>query len=82
MGLIRLVILGLVIWMLWRLVRNFQARQAAADRAKQKSLEQRNMVLCQYCSVHVPENNAIAHDGAWFCSEGHKNKYLAGERQD
>jgi len=75
MGLIRLVILGLVIWLLWRMVKNFQARQNSKKKTG-GNIEHRNMVLCQFCSVHVPESEATRHGQKWFCSEGHKAKYL------
>ena len=82
MGLIRLIILALVIWMFWRVVKNFQARQSKKSKKETPSgkREQSNMVLCQFCSVHVPEQDAISHEKSWFCSERHKEKYLAGDQ--
>ena len=76
MGLIRLIIFGLVIWMLWRLIKNFLARQNSNNRTSDKKLVKGNMVACHYCTVHVPENAAVEHNQLWFCSEGHKEKYL------
>lgn len=76
MGLIRLIILALVIWMFWRLVKNFQAKQAGKNSGKQH-IENSNMVLCRYCSVHVPEKEAIHHEQLWFCSENHRDKFLS-----
>lgn len=78
MGLIRLIILGLVVWMFLRLIRKFQAGQAEKEKSR-KVIDQENMVLCQYCSVHVPEHSAIQHEQMWFCSEGHKEKYLSSD---
>lgn len=76
MGLIRLIIFGLVIWMLWRLIKNFLARQNSNTTTSDKKLAKGNMVACQYCTVHVPENDAVEHNQLWFCSERHKEKYL------
>ena len=78
MGLIRLIIFALVIWMFWRLIKNYQAslnnkKQASGN----KKLDNKNMVACHYCTVHVPEQDAVGYDQLWFCSEAHKAKYLA-----
>lgn len=80
MGLIRLIIFALVIWMLWRFIKNFQARQNSNKNTSDKKLTRGNMVACQYCAVHVPESDAVEHEQLWFCSEGHKEKYLAGTK--
>lgn len=78
MGLIRLIILGLVIWLFWRLIKNYQANlNSRKQESDNKKLGSGNMVACEYCKVHVPEKIAIAHDALWFCSEGHKTKYLS-----
>ena len=75
MGLIRLIILGLVIWLVWRLVNNVKARVKNSQKAKAKIANQ-SMVSCRYCSVHVPQPEAVQHNDSWFCSEAHKNKFL------
>ena len=75
MGLIRLVIFAVVIWLIWRMVKNFNAKLASQGKRKDK-LENQNMVACRYCSVHVPEKEALNHDDDWFCSEAHKQKFL------
>ena len=82
MGLIRLIIFALVIWMLWRVVKNFQTSQSKKDNKENTrgEIEQSNMVLCQFCSVHVPEQDAVRHEKQWFCSDRHKEKYLAGDQ--
>ena len=78
MGLIRLVIFALVIWLFWRLIRNYQASLKQGKKTDgNKKLDSGNMVSCQYCKVHVPEKSAVAHDNLWFCSENHKAKFLA-----
>ncbi|MFZ8928957.1 MAG: PP0621 family protein [Pseudohongiellaceae bacterium] len=75
MGLIRLIILGLVIWLIWRLVNNVKARVNTGKKPEAK-LENQNMVSCHYCSVHVPQVEAVRYEDAWFCCEPHKNKFL------
>lgn len=76
MGLIRLIILGVVVWLCLRMVRQFQAAQLRKS-ASRKKIDQSNMVPCAFCNVHLPENQAVPHGDLWFCSDAHKNKYLA-----
>ena len=78
MGLIRLVIFAVVIWMFWRLIKNFLAKQAKTYKKTVDKLEKGNIVLCEYCSVHVPEQRAVSHEKLWFCCEKHKQSYLSG----
>ena len=75
MGLIRLIILGLVIWLVWRLVNNVKARVNTSKKPEAK-IENQSMVSCQYCSVHVPQQEAVKHDDSWFCSQSHRDKFL------
>ena len=79
MGLIRLVIFALVIWLVWRMIKNYQAtlRQKRNKNASDKKLSGDAMVACHYCKVHVPEKIALEHDNQWFCSSEHRDKYLA-----
>lgn len=76
MGLIRLIILGVVVWLCLRMVKKFQAEQARKSKTRQ-SLDRTNMVPCEVCNVHLPENQAFGHGDLWFCSEAHRQKYLA-----
>jgi len=75
MGLIRLIIFALVIWVIWRLVNNFKAK-VTKSKKQGATIENQSMVSCQHCSVHVPQNEAINHENQWFCSEAHKKTYL------
>ena len=75
MGLIRLIIFALVIWLLWRLVNNIKAKLNSKDNVGEK-LENKSMVSCQFCSVHIPQEDALEHEAKWFCSAAHKEKYL------
>ncbi len=78
MGLIRLVIFALVIWMFWRLIKNYQANlDSKKHTGKKKQLVRGNMVSCHYCKVHVPEDTALAHNDLWFCNDSHKAKFIA-----
>ena len=80
MGLIRLIILGLVIWLLRRLVNNFKTRMNSHN-SQEKTLENQSMVSCEHCAVHIPQKEAVQHSQLWFCTESHKNLYLENNPQ-
>ncbi|WP_104205170.1 PP0621 family protein [Billgrantia saliphila] len=40
------------------------------------------MVRCAWCSVHVPESEALRDKGEWFCSSAHRDRYLQERQSD
>ena len=76
MGAIRLIIFALVIWLAWRMLKNYQLKRKQASNAKRKILEKEKVVMCQLCSIHLPESEAFSHQENWFCSQKHKQKFL------
>lgn len=70
MNLIRLIILALVIWLIYRMVRHMLAK----PRAEQPSRPQvgTDMVRCAHCGIHIPDNEALYRDGQPYCSEEHR----------
>ena len=70
MNLIRLIILALVIWLIYRMVRQMLAK----PRAKKPSRPQvgTDMVRCAHCGIHIPDNEALYRDGQPYCSEEHR----------
>ena len=74
MGLIRLIILAVVIWLIWRMIKNYQVKQAR--RQKKKQVNRDKIVKCSFCSVHVPMHDAIQQQDEYFCSAEHRDKYL------
>ena len=70
-GLIRLLALGLVIWMIWRFVR----RKSNAIGRSNAQLSGSQMVACAVCGTHVPEQDAIEQSGKWFCCIEHKEQH-------
>ncbi|MCL7929679.1 PP0621 family protein [Halomonas llamarensis] len=40
------------------------------------------MVRCQWCDVHVPEQDALREQKQWFCSSAHRDRFLQEQRDD
>lgn len=70
MNLIRLIILALVIWLIYRMVRRLLAKPANDNTARPQVGT--DMVRCAHCGIHIPENEALYADGQPYCSEEHR----------
>lgn len=73
MGLIRFIILAIVIWIIYMMVKRLIAGNAGAEQQEAKPLE--DMQQCKYCGVHVPQTDAIENGGDFFCSTQHLKKH-------
>lgn len=71
MGLIRLIILALLVYLVWRLIKTVTARGG-------KSVPQNTerMLRCAHCGVYVPEHLALPHKDHHFCSPEHRQAWL------
>lgn len=82
-----LLVLGVVlfaVW-LWRHNRAADARAQAEERARRTPPSSpapapvlvADMVACAHCGLHVPTGEAIAHQGAFYCSDAHRRAHQA-----
>ena len=62
-----LIALVAVVW--WVLKNRTQRR---GQRPSQVSPEPEMMVVCAHCGVHLPQGDSVAENGAYFCSEAHR----------
>ena len=69
MGLIRFIILAIVIWIIYMMVKRLIAGNPDTEQTEAKPLE--DMQQCKYCGVHVPQTEALENDGNFFCSAHH-----------
>lgn len=67
MGLIRIIVIGLIIYLLFHIVK----RWAANKNLSSSKLEDKQMVQCKICQLHIPEDEALQKDGQFFCSQEH-----------
>lgn len=62
----------LYLWLKGKKQAKLNAAQASKVKAEQaKTSEPEVMVRCQYCSVHLPKNDALAKEDRFYCSEQH-----------
>lgn len=59
------------------MIKNYQAKVARknAESEKVKIPVREKMVKCEYCSIHLPQNEAIAGGEHWFCKPEHKQLF-------
>lgn len=73
MGIIRLITVAAIIWLVWFFYKRFQQnlleRKQAAENEKQKKAPVSSVKKCAVCGVHVPEVEALAHNGRYYCSK-------------
>jgi len=69
MGIFRLIILGLLIWLGFRLYKRFFAKKSVASDNKARIAD--NMVRCKHCGIHVPENEALRKGEDFYCCKNH-----------
>lgn len=67
------IILGGVVW--WWLQRKAARARASAPSPAQETPARpiERFVTCAHCSLKVPESEAVAADGVFYCSEAHRS---------
>jgi len=90
MGLFRLIFLGLIIWLIVRVVRALTAparqgrsprHREAADSGReartkgQAEIPAQRMVRCAECGLHVPRGEAVCDGERCFCSAEHRDRF-------
>ena len=69
MNLIRLIVIALIIYLVFHMFKRWAQNKNSASPEKQEKLK--NMVQCEVCQLHIPENEALQRDGHYFCSQAH-----------
>ena len=69
MGLLRLILLVVIAVLIYRMLRNWQARKAAHSA---KPADQGKMLACDHCGLYFPEQDAVREGAQVFCSEAHR----------
>ncbi len=67
---IRLLLLFLIVWFLfWLLKKQFSEDAPVKSENKKESLE--DMLVCSYCGTHVPESLGIKSADKFYCCQQH-----------
>jgi uncharacterized protein len=73
MNLARLIIIATAVWLaiytLRRILRHLTPPQATSTGSA------KNMVRCAQCGLHLPESEAVAYHGQYFCCEDHRRQH-------
>ncbi|MDX1804906.1 MAG: PP0621 family protein [Alcanivorax sp.] len=78
MGFIRLLIIGLLLYLAWRVVKQLLpgAPSSTSQNPSHSDDAPEQMVKCMQCGVHVPASEAFSYRGQHFCSQEHQRQYL------
>ncbi|WP_269763866.1 PP0621 family protein [Sulfuricella denitrificans] len=68
--LIKLILLALGAWVVYRLVQSYGRRIRQEDTTKPETGE--DMVRCAHCGVHLPRSESIVSHGESFCTNEHR----------
>lgn len=68
MGLIRIIVPAIAIWLAWWWFRRWQASR----RRDTTGTGAEKMRQCRHCGVYVPASAAVHAGGQWYCSDAHR----------
>lgn len=72
MGLIKLILLVVLVYLAYSFWRRLKAAQADTQRRTPPSQAPR-MVRCAQCQLHLPESLALRQDDQWYCCSEHRD---------
>ena len=84
MGLIRFLLFLLIARTVWFMVKNYLRKQELTGRRKAGNPERLaggRIVRCKACDVHLPEQDALREGDDWFCSQAHRQAWLANQNR-
>ncbi|MES2917317.1 MAG: PP0621 family protein [Pseudomonadota bacterium] len=76
--LLQLIILGVVAWVVFRLLQGKSAlpRQAPGPASPGAAPSSGVMRRCALCQVHIPEGESTQSRGQYFCCEAHRDAWV------
>ena len=67
MGITKLLIIALLVWVAFKIYLGFKSRSKRAD----IKVSNKKVVPCSFCKVHIPITSAIKIGNKYFCSLDH-----------
>jgi len=84
-GLVRIIILGMLLYLARHLFQKFQQNrleQAEKKRSEaKKKVESEKTVRCDHCGIYIPADEAIVDGEKHYCSLEHKEQHIRGNDQ-
>lgn len=68
--LIKLILLALAAWVVYRLVKGYG--RGVKREEPPKNVGGEDMVCCAHCGVHLPRSESIVSNGESFCTNEHR----------
>lgn len=81
MSIIRLLLLIVVIWAVYRFIRGLLFSSVKRDK-QNKQDKPTKMVKCPYCSVYITKADAYSCDDRFYCSYDHYRKMTNHNNND
>jgi uncharacterized protein len=75
MNVARLAIIAVAVWLAIYLLRRALHYLTPSKTASTPTESAKNMVRCAQCGLHLPESEAIAHHGHYFCCQEHRRQH-------
>ncbi len=73
MGLFRVILLGVIVWLVISMMKRYQANsEARRKKVSNKESGQEKVLQCKTCGIYVPENEAIRDGENTYCSNEHQ----------
>lgn len=69
MSLIRLIVIALLVWIVYRMIRISLEKRKIQPKSKPKIAD---MVACEYCGLHIPAEEAIQSNDRSYCCREHQ----------
>ncbi len=76
MGLFRLLLLFIIVWLVAGLVRRLVSRKPPSRQSQAPAST--HMVRCERCGVFVPEGESVRAGGRVYCSTAHRDEDAQG----
>ncbi|MEJ2360626.1 MAG: PP0621 family protein [Gammaproteobacteria bacterium] len=72
MGLIRLLIYIFLIWLAISFFKRL-LHSPSPSHTKKKPRQIESFVACHKCGLHIPQEEAIEHEGQYYCCKAHRD---------
>jgi uncharacterized protein len=66
-----LLAVGFLLLKSWQRKKFIQKQAQESQNSTLRTTKPTQMVRCNYCDLHIPERQAIANGGRWFCCQEH-----------